>query len=568
MAVTKLQTRMTFVVTDKGAVGNGVAYDTTAIQDTIDACVAAGGGTVFFPEGTYLITLADLIRALRIYPNVVLQGAPGGVSIIKLADAQGSYKYIMAPDPVDADMTGFGMFDLVIDQNTTNNSGTPNTTTDTRVVVNIFAGSRIYIERCRFIDLNNTNTIVANGVTVEDVSILNNTFAVTGDASSHDHSTIYFNGEGALIAGNTFRGGTPGQFSILTAIEMHGSGYIVAHNRVSDFLCGANITGTSQVSSNVIAAFNTFEQVRCGIQLWSNTGTPLTNAVIAHNTVRVSPSVWDTFTRAILLEPNSTAGVRNVHIHDNVLQLVGALGTTSASDNQGGGVEWWRNGGSAIDENLSIISNTVDGTMGAGIRIGASVRGLQIKNNTIRNPGLSGGGFANDYRAGIVLTGPTISDADIAGNIILDDQATSTIKYGIRNAATTLENIHVRCNPLRVNDGTVIAEYSENVAKAGVYVELARGGTIVRTFTAADTTPSVKDGKVFATANVGATTITTFDDGVEGQQITVKLDANTTLQDGASLQLAGGANLTGTANDIIRLVNIAGVWYEVSRSVN
>ncbi|MEY3186388.1 MAG: hypothetical protein RL675_207 [Bacteroidota bacterium] len=41
-------------VKDFGAVGNGVADDTAAIQAAIDVVFAAGGGTVFIPRGTYL----------------------------------------------------------------------------------------------------------------------------------------------------------------------------------------------------------------------------------------------------------------------------------------------------------------------------------------------------------------------------------------------------------------------------------------------------------------------------------------------------------------------------------
>ena len=50
--------------------------------------------------------------------------------------------------------------------------------------------------------------------------------------------------------------------------------------------------------------------------------------------------------------------------------------------------------------------------------------------------------------------------------------------------------------------------------------------------TSGDTSPSVKNGRFFSTANAGATIITTFDDGYVGQVITVKFTGappNTTI---------------------------------------
>jgi polygalacturonase len=44
----------TFVITTYGAVGNGTTDNTTAIQNTINACSTAGGGTVVVPTGVYL----------------------------------------------------------------------------------------------------------------------------------------------------------------------------------------------------------------------------------------------------------------------------------------------------------------------------------------------------------------------------------------------------------------------------------------------------------------------------------------------------------------------------------
>ena len=54
-----------FDVTDYGATGDGTTDDTEAIQDAIDACEAAGGGTVFFPAGIYVVggALLDTSRS-------------------------------------------------------------------------------------------------------------------------------------------------------------------------------------------------------------------------------------------------------------------------------------------------------------------------------------------------------------------------------------------------------------------------------------------------------------------------------------------------------------------------
>lgn len=52
-----------FNVRDFGAVGNGVANDTTPIQTAINAASAVGGGIVFLPAGVYNVTATLLIQA-------------------------------------------------------------------------------------------------------------------------------------------------------------------------------------------------------------------------------------------------------------------------------------------------------------------------------------------------------------------------------------------------------------------------------------------------------------------------------------------------------------------------
>lgn len=49
-----------FNVLEFGAVADGVTLDTAAVQKAVDACFEAGGGKVFFPEGTYVIATVFL----------------------------------------------------------------------------------------------------------------------------------------------------------------------------------------------------------------------------------------------------------------------------------------------------------------------------------------------------------------------------------------------------------------------------------------------------------------------------------------------------------------------------
>jgi hypothetical protein len=65
-------------VTTYGAIGDGVTDDSSAIQAAIDAVVAAGGGTLYFPHGTYFLNTGLLLTlAADGGINVRLQGGAG-----------------------------------------------------------------------------------------------------------------------------------------------------------------------------------------------------------------------------------------------------------------------------------------------------------------------------------------------------------------------------------------------------------------------------------------------------------------------------------------------------------
>jgi len=66
----------TYSVALWGAKGNGIVDDTAAIQHAVDFVVSQGGGVIWFPSGTYLITSIDVQEGL------ILQG-DGGVVITR-----------------------------------------------------------------------------------------------------------------------------------------------------------------------------------------------------------------------------------------------------------------------------------------------------------------------------------------------------------------------------------------------------------------------------------------------------------------------------------------------------
>lgn len=100
-----------------------------------------------------------------------------------------------------------------------------------------------------------------------------------------------------------------------------------------------------------------------------------------------------------------------------------------------------------------------------------------------------------------------------------------------------------------------------NRAMKSLEHELKNQGKYI-TFTANDATPSVAGGWLFETANTAPTTVTTFDGGVEGQEVVVKInDAFTTLDFSASSLVGnGGVDLACQSGDLVRAVRWGTTW--------
>jgi polygalacturonase len=98
-----------------GAKADGVTRDTAAIQAAIDACAAAGGGTVTLTQGTYLsapVILKSNIT-LDVAEGATLLGSPdhGDYPAITVFRAPGRQSLISATNAHDVAITGKGTID-------------------------------------------------------------------------------------------------------------------------------------------------------------------------------------------------------------------------------------------------------------------------------------------------------------------------------------------------------------------------------------------------------------------------------------------------------------------------
>lgn len=107
-----------------GAAGDGTTADTSAIQSAINAANSAGGGVVFFPEGTYIS------GTLTLYSKVHLVGSGPTATTLKLANStnaaliQGDGFVALSAGDTTGGISDFSIRDMTLDGNKANNGTT------------------------------------------------------------------------------------------------------------------------------------------------------------------------------------------------------------------------------------------------------------------------------------------------------------------------------------------------------------------------------------------------------------------------------------------------------------
>ena len=115
-----------FNVLNYGASANNNGDDTKAIQAALDAAYNAGGGEVYIPKGTFIVSGGQGgsdSGALRVRDNVTLRGEGMGETILKVADGWSGKITGVVRTPYGEETSNVEVYDLTLDGNRANTSG-------------------------------------------------------------------------------------------------------------------------------------------------------------------------------------------------------------------------------------------------------------------------------------------------------------------------------------------------------------------------------------------------------------------------------------------------------------
>jgi hypothetical protein len=206
-------------VKDFGAIGDGVADDTTAIQNAINSAVAAGGDVVFLPEGTYLTSAVLTIGG----NNITLSGIFGS-SIIKAKNGVDFQNILTATG-----RSNIKLSNLVFDANKTGRAGVATTVLE---CVRLVTCSDVTIENCTW-----KNTRGFGGATGVGMGLAEMTRLKISNCIAIDCGTGGFVGlqsDGTYISGNDI---TVTNYSAIRCLD-HGLVFEKASNVVaSNIVC-------------------------------------------------------------------------------------------------------------------------------------------------------------------------------------------------------------------------------------------------------------------------------------------------------------------------------------------
>lgn len=474
-------------VMDFGAVGDGIANDTVAIQAAIDAA-SSTGATIYVPAGTYKLVPATPkndeagvnLAALIMKSNMHILGEIG--TTFKIADNISS----------DASPTRFSAFlsiiplsnisfqNLTFDMNGANNPISPLRPVSYNVFTQaaiLFSGTSggvaahgddVYIANCVFKNTAGVTSIgcmQSNSLNVElgkRWQIINNTFINNG-LDTNDHSSVYLWSNEVLCHGNTFTAdtmqGTVGQTGGICAIEIHGANQRITSNAVKNYYRAVYVATnyTSDAKNNVVAdnSFGPLRGTGVEIERIQANGAPVREIVISNNVIELTDdSVPISYKPAFLLD--TVYAITDVLITGNIVKKIGSTVPSALFGLDAATFP------ANLHDNISIVGNQATGVTFGMLMASNATNGfgnITFNNNEIFN--MTGGG-AFTVPAGVsganLNASTAVKSLTISNNSFVDTRAVPLSQYGIQLSGL-ITNLYI--GP-QTYVGMTVAEYSES----------------------------------------------------------------------------------------------------------
>jgi hypothetical protein len=560
-------------VMEYGALGDDSTDDTAAIQAAVDT-----GKDVFIPRGTFkvtsVITLTTASQTIwGLGERSYIKGTGANQNVFTASGVDGIKVYnvkIEAPSTKSGMSDGCGIYFINCDR--------------VNILENLFTGGRsagVQLKDCNYGSVCGNKFISSVVVPATDDHTQAGYDIYLTYSSSHNRviGNVCISGIGVGIGVQTITESDTADFNTIVGNIVRDQpqyGIMLYRLNVADTLYNnvianntvANISGDVEHSTaGFVYGAGIYVQ---GAEYTAVNGNTIYNTNTNDNIVfQLAPgAIGVTNCRNVTITGNV---IRDPEWYGICCQDVGELGMADGKATITGNVieNSTKKDGILLQDfpRATVTGNTVNSCAGHGIHVldgtAAISHSYVINNNICENNTSCGINVVNCVSANIEgnhcnSNGTHGIHVDYGVYVIEGNTCRANTTRGIGTTVNTTDgtcahNLLDGNNPNYTGNGNMKGLDTNIMINPGVTGNENGTFTRVRTFTSTDATPSVKNGKVFKTANAGATTITTFDDGVVGQEVTVIFnDTNTTIDfTGTNLKGNVGADFVGAVGDVM-----------------